>query len=198
MSGAGRCGVTRRSTRFPEDFMFQLSAEEFGALRSQFATSNDQTPGRGGWRYAPRVFTEHGALTAATIVNSPRALRIPIFVVRVFVRLRELAAALGDLAKRLDELKQKTAPKPGNLLSVARRGPGSRRGRWASCAFSGCRHCRSRSCACRRRRLQLPCHVSLPTCQVAIHVGGQRECSQNPQVYRSDFHRKGIRPKTGK
>ena len=81
---------------------------EFGALRSQFATSNDQSPGRGGRRYAPRVFTEHGALMAATILNSPRAVEISIYVVRAFVRLRELATSHGELAKRLDELEQKT------------------------------------------------------------------------------------------
>lgn len=88
--------------------MFQLTAEEFGALRSQFATSNDQAPGRGGRRYLPRVFTEHGALMAATILNSPRAVEVSICVVRAFVRLRELATTHGDLAKRLDELEEKT------------------------------------------------------------------------------------------
>ena len=104
--------VKRNLAKFPADFMFQLSAEEFGALRSQFATSNDQAstsgPGRGGRRYAPRVFTEHGALMAATILNSPRAVEVSIFVVRAFVRLRELATSHGDLAKRLAELEDKT------------------------------------------------------------------------------------------
>ena len=88
--------------------MFTLTAEEFAALRSRFATSNDQIPGRGGRRYAPRVFTEHGALMAATILNSPRAVEVSIYVVRAFVRLRELATSHGGLAKRLDELEQKT------------------------------------------------------------------------------------------
>ena len=103
--------VKRNLRRFPEDFMFQLNREELAALRSQFATSNDQaatSPGRGGRRYAPRVFTEHGALMAATILNSPRAVEVSVYVVRAFVRLRELAATHGDLAKRLDELEQKT------------------------------------------------------------------------------------------
>ena len=100
--------VKRNLAKFPADFMFTLTAEEFGALRSQFATSNDQAPGRGGRRYAPRVFTEHGALMAATILNSPRAVEISIYVVRAFVRLRELATSHGELAKRLDELEQKT------------------------------------------------------------------------------------------
>lgn len=99
--------VKRNAAKFPADFMLTLTTEEFSALRSQFATSND-SPGRGGRRYAPRVFTEHGALMAATILNSPRAVEVSVYVVRAFVRLRELAASNGDLAKRLDELEQKT------------------------------------------------------------------------------------------
>lgn len=103
--------VKRNLAKFPADFMFTLTAEEFAALRSQFATSSDQataSAGRGGRRYAPRVFTEHGALMAATILNSPRAVDVSVYVVRAFVRLRELAATHGELAKRLDELEEKT------------------------------------------------------------------------------------------
>ncbi|MFN7549428.1 MAG: ORF6N domain-containing protein [Pseudomonadota bacterium] len=103
--------VKRNLAKFPADFMFTLTAEEFAALWSQFATSNDQaatSPGRGGRRHAPRVFTEHGALMAATILNSPRAVEVSVYVVRAFVRMRELAATHGDMAKRLDELKKKT------------------------------------------------------------------------------------------
>ena len=97
--------VKRNEGKFPADFMFVLTDEEFAALRSQSATSN---AGRGGRRYAPRVFTEHGALMAAAILNSPRAVEVSVYVVRAFVRLRELAASHGDLSKRLDELEQKT------------------------------------------------------------------------------------------
>ena len=104
--------VKRNTEKFPGDFMFQLSAEEFAALRSQFATSNkDGTPtasGRGGRRYSPRVFTEHGALMAATILSSPRAVEVSIYVVRAFVELRELANTHQGLAKRLDALEEKT------------------------------------------------------------------------------------------
>ncbi len=101
--------VKRNLARFPVDFMFTLTAEEFEALRSQIATSNTPAvPARGGRRYAPRVFTEHGALMAATILNSPRAVEVALYVVRAFVRLRELAVTHGDLAKRLDELERKT------------------------------------------------------------------------------------------
>lgn len=100
--------VKRNLARFPADFMFTLTAEAFQALRSQFATSNDQAPGRGGRRHAPRVFTEHGALMAATVLNSPRAVEVSIYVVRAFVRLREMVSLHGDLAKRLSELEEKT------------------------------------------------------------------------------------------
>ena len=68
--------VRRNSERFPEDFMFQLTAEEFANLRSQIATSNNPaaTPaGRGGRRHLPYAFTEHGAIMAASVLNSPRA-----------------------------------------------------------------------------------------------------------------------------
>jgi ORF6N domain len=98
----------RNRERFLEDFMFELAAEEFQAVRSQFATSNDRAPSCGGRRYAPRVFTEHGALMAATILSSPRAIEVSAYVVRAFVRMRELATTHGDLAKRLAELEDKT------------------------------------------------------------------------------------------
>lgn len=97
--------VKRNLAKFPPDFMFVLSDEEFAALRSHSATSN---VGRGGRRYLPRAFTEHGALMAATVLNSPRAVEVSVYVVRAFVRLRELAAAHGDLAKRLGDLERKT------------------------------------------------------------------------------------------
>jgi ORF6N domain len=100
--------VKRNLAKFPADFMFTLTAEEFEALRSQFATSNEQNPGRGGRRYAPRVFTEHGALMAATILNSPRAVEVSVYVVRAFVKLRELVGSHRELARRLDELERKT------------------------------------------------------------------------------------------
>ncbi|HMZ02450.1 MAG TPA: ORF6N domain-containing protein, partial [Burkholderiaceae bacterium] len=101
--------VRRHLARFPADFMFQLTAEEWLALRSQFATLNDAPAGRGRHRkYLPYAFTEHGALMAATLLNSPRAVEVSIYVVRAFVRLRELAASQADLAIRLDELEQKT------------------------------------------------------------------------------------------
>ena len=97
--------VRRNAERFPRDFMFQLAPEEWQALRSQFATSNESS--RGGRRYMPLVFTEHGAIMAATVLNSPRAVEVSIYVVRAFVQLRELLAGHKELAKRLDQLESR-------------------------------------------------------------------------------------------
>ena len=100
--------VKRNRAKFPADSMFTLTDDEFAVLRSQSAISNAGLGGRGGRRYAPRVFTEHGALMAATVLSSPPAIKLSAYVVRAFVRLRELAIAHGDLARRLDELERKT------------------------------------------------------------------------------------------
>ena len=98
--------VKRNVERFPADFMFQLTEEEWAALRSQFATLKT---GRGQHRkYMPYAFTEHGAIMAATILNSPRATEVSVYVVRAFVRLREVLASNKELAKRLDDLEQAT------------------------------------------------------------------------------------------
>ena len=86
--------------------MFQLTAEEVTGLRSQIATSN---VGRGGRRYAPYAFTEHGAIMAATILNSPLAVEMSVYVVRAFVQLRDMLASNKELARRLDELERKLA-----------------------------------------------------------------------------------------
>jgi len=95
--------VRRNASRFPADFMFQLTEQEQQSLRSHFATS--KTPsGRGGRRYLPYAFTEHGAIMAATVLNSPRAVEISVYVVRAFVRLREMLASNRELARRFDEL----------------------------------------------------------------------------------------------
>jgi hypothetical protein len=102
--------VKRNAKKFPPDFMFQLTQQEFENLRSQIATSslNDSDTNHGGRRYLPRVFTEHGALMAATILNSPRAVDVSIYVVRAFVQLRDMANANQGLAKRLDAIEEKT------------------------------------------------------------------------------------------
>ena len=74
--------VKRNIDRFPSDFVLQLSSAEYESLRLQIATSNE---GRGGRRYLPYAFTEHGAIMAATVLSSQRAMEMSIFVVRAFV-----------------------------------------------------------------------------------------------------------------
>jgi ORF6N domain len=97
--------VRRNSERFPEDFMFQLSEEELESLRSQFATLKT---GRGQHRkYLPYAFTEHGAIMAASVLNSPRAIEVSVHVVRAFVRLRELISGNKELAQKLNLLERK-------------------------------------------------------------------------------------------
>lgn len=95
--------VKRNIKRFPKDFCFQLSEEEYSDLRSQIATSSRH----GGRRYMPYVFTEHGALMAATVLNTSLAVEVSVYVVRTFVRLREVLAANQQLAARLIELEHK-------------------------------------------------------------------------------------------
>jgi len=87
----------RNLDRFPADFSFVLTKDEFAALISQFVTSK----GRGGRRKLPRVFTEHGAIMAATILNSSPAVAMSVYVVRAFVRMRQEMLANTTLEKRL-------------------------------------------------------------------------------------------------
>lgn len=96
--------VKRNLERFPADFMFRVTNQELVSLRSQIAISNE---GRGGRRYPPYAFTEHGAIMAATILNTPRATEVSVYVVRAFVQLREVLATHKELAQRLNELEAK-------------------------------------------------------------------------------------------
>ena len=97
--------VKRNAERFPEDFMFRLSRTETDALnRSQFATGSQKHRDP---RFPPYVFTEHGAIMAATTLNSPRAVEMSVYVVRAFVRLRELLATNRAFARKLDELESR-------------------------------------------------------------------------------------------
>ena len=96
--------IRRNLERFPGDFMFQLSAAEYSALMLQNATSKI---GRGGRRKLPLVFTEHGAIMAATVLNSSRAVEMSVYVVRAFVKLREALASNEELTQKLDELERR-------------------------------------------------------------------------------------------
>ncbi len=96
--------VKRNLNRFPDDFMFQLSEIEGESLRSQFVTSKKT---RGGRRYLPYVFTEHGALMLGNILNSETAIETSIQVVRSFMRLREMVISHSELSKKLSQLEIK-------------------------------------------------------------------------------------------
>jgi hypothetical protein len=96
--------VQRNLHRFPPDFMFQLTKDEMIYLSSQIAISKR---GRGGRRYAPYVFTEHGAVMLASVLNSPIAVEVSVLVVRAFVRMRQALAQHAELRKKIDELEKK-------------------------------------------------------------------------------------------
>ena len=94
--------VRRNAKRFPPDFAFQVNAQELADLRFQIGTSSSH----GGRRYRPWVFTEHGAIMAATILNSKRAVAMSVYVVRAFVKLRRELLADATLDARLQEIEK--------------------------------------------------------------------------------------------
>jgi ORF6N domain len=108
--------VKRNAERFPADFAFKLTPEEFGTLRSQFATSKPER--RGGRRTLPTAFTEHGALMAASVLNSAKAVEMSIQVVRAFVRLRHFLASHHQLAAKLDELERRIATHDTRIVAL--------------------------------------------------------------------------------
>ena len=95
--------VKRNLERFPEDFMFQLSREEFAVLRSQSVTSSDW----GGRRYPPYAFTEQGVAMLSSVLRSQRAIQVNIEIMRAFIRLRQMLASHAELARKLDALEKK-------------------------------------------------------------------------------------------
>jgi len=126
--------VRRNLDKFPNDFMFQLTKDEFTNLKSQIATSS---PGWGGRRKPPLIFTEHGALQAANVLNSPQANKMSVFIIRAFIRLREMVLTNEKLARKVDQLENRVSdhdeilmelikeirklvdtPKPGNKKSI--------------------------------------------------------------------------------
>jgi aromatic ring-opening dioxygenase LigB subunit len=108
--------VKRNSDRFPADFAFVLTKAEYKSLRSQIATLKT---GRGEHRkYLPRVFTEHGALMAASVLNSPKAVEMSILVVRAFVRLRQFLATHRQVSAKLDELERTVAAHDKHIVTL--------------------------------------------------------------------------------
>jgi len=98
--------VKRNIDRFPSDFMFRPSKEEFATLKSQSVISNVKT-GRGGRRSAPYAFTEQGVAMLSSVLRSGRAIQVNVQVMRAFVRLRQMIASHADLARKLEALEKK-------------------------------------------------------------------------------------------
>ena len=109
--------VSRNRERFPDDFMFQLNDEEFANLRLQFATSSLKAS-HGGRRYAPMAFTEHGAIMASMLLNSPRATALSVHVVRAFVELRSLLTSNRELATKVHSLERKVSVHERNIAEL--------------------------------------------------------------------------------
>ena len=99
-TGALNQAISRNKDRFPADFCFQLSKSEWADLKSQNVISS----GHGGRRSLPRVFTEHGALMASTILRSKQAIAMSVFIIRAFVQMREALASNQEILKRLAEI----------------------------------------------------------------------------------------------
>lgn len=110
--------VRRNFGRFPQDFCFHLTNQEVAILRSQFATSSSNPQRWGGRRWAPLAFSEHGAIMAATVLNSPRAIELSVFVVRAFVRLREMVASNQELARKLEELERRVGTHDQAIVEI--------------------------------------------------------------------------------
>ena len=111
--------VKRNLDRFPEDFMFRLTKEEWEELRALTSQNAILKTGRGGHRkYAPLAFTEHGALMAANLLNSPRAVSMSLYVIRAFVKLREDLAANAAILKRLAEIDKTLLLHDGALRDI--------------------------------------------------------------------------------
>ena len=94
--------VRRNIDRFPDDFMFELSKNEFEILRSQFATSS-----WGGLRYTPMAFTEHGVLMLSSVLKNEKAVQVNIQIMRVFIKFRAMLTAHKDLDKKIEEMERK-------------------------------------------------------------------------------------------
>ena len=109
--------VKRNLGRFPSDFMFQLTREEAEQLRRSRSQPVILKRGRN-IKYLPYAFTEHGAIMAANILNSPRAVQMSVLVVRAFVRMRQVLAGHTELAAKLTELERKVAGHDGHIRSL--------------------------------------------------------------------------------
>jgi hypothetical protein len=105
--------VRRNMERFPEDFMFELSQEEFDNLRSQFGTSN-----WGGTRYVPMAFTEQGVAMLSSVLNSATAIKVNIQIIRVFTKIREMLTDTLSMKLEIEEIKKKLSNHTKNIELV--------------------------------------------------------------------------------
>ena len=105
--------VKRNIARFPDDFMFQLTKEEFENLKSQFATSS-----WGGRRKLPYAFTEHGVLMLSSVLNSERAIKVNIQIMRIYVRIREMIMLNKDVLQRLEGIERKMSEHDSNIMLI--------------------------------------------------------------------------------
>jgi phage regulator Rha-like protein len=107
--------VSRNLERFPDDFMFQISKEEWDSLKFQFGTSKK---GRGGRRYLPYAFTEQGVAMLSSVLKSKRAVQVNIQIMRAFVKLREILSTHKELAQKLKELELKIDSHDQQIQSI--------------------------------------------------------------------------------
>ncbi len=107
--------VSRNIGRFPEDFMFKLTDEEYETLRSQFATSK-----KGGRRYLPHVFTEHGVLMLSSVLNSQQAIEVNIQIMRIFTRIRQTLLNNTELRLKIEKIKIKLDNQDKSMETVFR------------------------------------------------------------------------------
>ena len=107
--------VKRNGERFPKDFMFELNSSEFHSLRTQFASSKN---GRGGDRYMPMVFTEHGVLMLSSVLNSPKAIQVNIQIMRIFTKFRQMLIENTELRLAIEKLEKKTENNSKNIEIV--------------------------------------------------------------------------------
>lgn len=105
--------VKRNIERFPEDFMFQLTNKEVTILKSQIAISR-----WGGRRTLPHVFTEHGAIMAASVLNSPKAVEMSVYVVRAFIKLRTLALQYKELTEKLNNIEDRLSEHDTAIMEI--------------------------------------------------------------------------------
>ena len=107
--------VRRNLDRFPDDFMFQLTDQEWESLRSQIATSKK---GRGGRRYAPFAFTEHGVLMLSSVLNSERAIQVNIQIMRIYTKIKGMVLDHKDILLKLEKLERKISKHEENFKVV--------------------------------------------------------------------------------